>query len=183
MDEELDCIEREFIEIAKVDNQAIEGRLSTSYKRNHQNSAANININAVTTTTHILVFHYKGGKGEKPIKSLYRHVKKVLPENHFWRYAHGSKNPGSFFNMKGQTKLEHINDLTYLKCPEDTCLGNYLKETAKRINERVLEHIGQDKKSHIWRNTLQSCPASASSLYEFKILGKGFNNNRQKRKL
>ena len=64
---------------------------------------------------------------------------------------------GSFFNIKDQTKLEHNNDLTYfVKCPEKTCSENYLEETARRINETVLEHAGKDKKSYMLQHTLQS---------------------------
>ena len=89
----------------------------------------------------------------------------------------------SFLNIKNQTKLEHDNDLTYLvKCPENTCLENYFGVTARRINERVLEHAGKDKKSNMLRHTLQSGHPSVS-LNEFKTLGKGFNNNRVKRKI
>ena len=55
----------------------------------------------------------------------------------------------SFFIIKDQTKLEHNNDLTYLvKCTEKTRSENYLGETARKINERVIEHAGKDKKSH-----------------------------------
>ena len=131
----------------------------------------------------MLVFPYKGEKGEKLITSLNKHVKNVLPENHVPRHAYRSKRLGSFFNIKDQTKLEHNNDLTYLvKCPEKTCSENYLGETARRINERVLEHAGKGKKSHMLRYTLQSGHPSVS-LNEFKILGKGFSNTRVKRKI
>ena len=83
---------------------------------------------------------------------------------------------GSFLNIKNQTKLEHDNDLTYLvKCPENTCLENYLGVTARRISERVSEHAGKDKKSNMLQHTLQSGHPSVS-LNEFKTLGKGFNN-------
>ena len=131
----------------------------------------------------MLVLPYIGEKGEKLIKSLNKHVKKVLPENHLSQHAYSSKKLGSFFNIKDQTKLQHNNDLTYLvKCPEKTCWENYLGETARRINERVLEHVGKDKKSHMLQHTLQSGHPSIS-LNEFKILEKGFNGNRVKRKI
>ena len=88
-----------------------------------------------------------------------------------------------FREMFNNKCLEHNNDLTYLaKCSEKTCSKNYLGETARRINERVLEHVGKDKKSHMLQRTLQSSPPSVS-LNEIKILGKGFNNNRVKRKI
>ena len=90
---------------------------------------------------------------------------------------------GSVFNIKDQTKLEHNNDLTYLvKFLEETCSENYLGETAGRINKRALEHAGKDKKSHMLRHTLQSGHASLL-LNEFKLLGKGFDNNRVNRKI
>ena len=120
---------------------------------------------------------------KKVKNSLNKHFKKDLPENHLSRHAYSRKKLGSFFNIKDQTKLEHNNDLTYLvKCPEKTCSENYLGETARRINERVLEHAGKDKNSHMLQHTLQSGHPSVS-LNEFKILGKGFNNNRVKRKI
>ena len=62
---------------------------------------------------------------------------------------------GSFFDIKDQTKLEHNND-------------------------KVLELAEKDKKSHLLRDTLQS--GHPASLNDFKVLGKGFNNNRVKRK-
>ena len=117
----------------------------------------------------MFVLPYKGEKGEKLIKSLNKHVKKVLPENHLSRHAYRSKKLGSFFNIKDQTKLEHNHDLNYLvKCPEKACSENYLGETARRINKKVLEHAGKDMKSHMLQHTLQF---------------KGFDNNRVKRKI
>ena len=58
----------------------------------------------------MLLLPYKGEKGEKLIKSLSKHVKKVLPENHPSRHAYRGKQLGSFFNIKDQTKSEHNND-------------------------------------------------------------------------
>ena len=69
-----------------------------------------------------------------------------------------------------------------MECSEKTCSENYLGERARRINKRVLEHTGKYKKSHMLQHTLQSGHPSVL-LNEFKILGKGSNNNRAKRKI
>ena len=131
----------------------------------------------------MLVLPYKVELGEKLIKSLNKLVKKILPENHLSRHAYRSKKLESFFDIKSQTKLEHYNDLAYLvKCSEKTCSENYLGKITRRIKERVLELAGKDKKSHLLRDTLQS-GHPAVSLNDFKVLGKGFNNNRVKRKI
>ena len=67
-----------------------------------------------------------------------------------------------------------MNDLTYLvKCSGKRCSKKYLGEAARRTN---------DKKSHMSGHTLPSIPASFS-LKEYKILEKGFHNNRVKRKI
>ena len=151
-------------------------------EQSYWNIEINIDNNTVATTTHMLVLPYKNEKRERLIKSLNKPAKKVLPENHLSRYAYKGKKLGFFFNIKKQTKLEHNNDLTYLvKYPQKTCSENYVGETARRVNERALEHAGKDKKSHMLQHTLQSGHPSVS-LNEFKILGKGFNNNRVKSK-
>ena len=69
-----------------------------------------------------------------------------------------------------------------MKYPEKTSSENYVGETARRVNERLLEHAGKDKKSNMLPHTLQSGHPSVL-LNEFKILGKDFNDNRVKRKI
>ena len=71
----------------------------------YRNTETNIDNNTVTTTTYMLVLPYKGEKGEKLIKLLKKHVKKVFPENHLSRHAYSSKKLGSFFNIKDQKKI------------------------------------------------------------------------------
>ena len=98
------------------------------------------------------------------------------------QHVYISRKLGSAFNIKDQTKLVHKHDLTYLvKCPENTCSETYLGETARRLSERVMEHAGKDNKSHMLKHTLQSGHPSVSS-NDFRILQKGYNNNKVKRK-
>ena len=62
------------------------------------------------------------------------------------RNAYIIKALDSFFDVKGQRKLDHINDLIYLlNFPKETGWENYLGEPARRTNEKVLEHPGKDK--------------------------------------
>ena len=77
-------------------------------------------------------------------------------------------------------KLEHKVDLTYLvKCPENVCSETYLGKTARRLNERIMEHAGKDDKLHMPKHTLQSGHPSVSP-NDFRILQKGYNNNKGK---
>ena len=93
-----------------------------------------------------------------------------------------SRKLGSSFDIKDQTKLVHKHDLTYLvKYPKNTCSETYLGETARRLNETIMENTGKDNKSHILKYTRQSGHPSVSPK-DFKILQKRHNNNKVKRK-
>ena len=108
------------------------------------------------------------------MKYLNKHAKNVLYENYLSQHAYRSKKLGSLFNLKDQIKLEHINYLTYLvKYSEETRSENYLGQTARTISERVSEHSGRDKKSHLLSCTLKSGYPWVSS-NEFEIFRKTF---------
>ena len=139
--------------------------------------------NESISTTHGLILPYKGEQGQKIIKSFNNYVKRLLPQNHTVQHVYISRKLGSAFDIKDQTKLVHKHDLTYLlKCPKNTCSETCLGKTARRLNERIMEHAGKDNKSHILKHTLQSGHPSVSP-NEFKILQKGYNNNKVKRKI
>ena len=133
--------------------------------------------NESMSTTHRLILPYKDEQGQKIIKSLNNYVKRLLPENHTSQHLYISRKLRSGFDITDQTKLVHKHDLTYLlKCPENTCSETYLGETARRLNERIIEHVGKVKKSHMLKHTLQSGHPSVSP-NDFRILHKGYNSN------
>ena len=139
--------------------------------------------NESISTTHRLILPYKGEQGQKIIKSVNNYIKRLLPQNHTAQDVYKSRKVGSAFDIKHQTKLEHKHDVTYLvKCPENTCSETYLGETARRLNERIMEHAGKDNKLHMLKHRLQSGHPSVSP-NNFRILQKGYNNNKVKRKI
>ena len=166
LERKLDRIKRKCFEINVypkwIVNQSKE-KCKLLNEENHKIIATNIGNNTVTTTIHMLFLPYK--IGNRKTQKIIKHVKKVLPENYLWQHTYGSKNLDSFFNIKYQTKLEHMNNLNYLV----KCLG----EATRTIN---------NKKSHMSIHALPSIHVSLSWI-EYKILGKGFLNNRVKRKI
>ena len=70
-----------------------------------------------------------------------------MPQNHITQNVYKSKNLSSCLNIKYSTKLEHQYDLTYLtQCPKVNCNKKYLGETARCLQERVLDHAKKDTK-------------------------------------
>ena len=70
----------------------------------------------------------------------------------------------------------------HAKCAEENCNDDYVGETEGRIAERMLDHSGRDKNSHILKHQIEkkhACPQ-----YEnFKVISSEFHNNTKKRKL
>ena len=131
--------------------------------------------NGLTNTTHMLVLPYKGERGQRIIKSINTAVKKILPQNHVTQNVYKSKKLGSYFNIKDSTKLKNQHDLTYfMQCPGVNCNETYLEETA-RLQERVLEHAGKDRKSTMVKPSMDTGHPLAC-MENFQVLTKGFNH-------
>ena len=134
--------------------------------------------NESISTTHRLILPYKGEQGQKIIKSVNNYVKKLLPQNHAIQHVYNWS-----LDIKGQTKLEHKHDLTYvIKCLENRCSERYLGEAARRLYERTMEHAGKDDKPRMLKHTFQSGHLSVSP-NSFRILQKRHNNNKIKTKI
>ena len=88
----------------------------------------------------------------------------------------------SALDIKDQTKLEHQHDLTYFNVLKIHVLKHTSGETVKRLNERVMEHAGKNNKSYMLKHRLQSGHPPVSP-NDFRILQKGYNNNKVKRKI
>ena len=72
-----------------------------------------------------------------------RNLKKIL-EGNTWRKL------GSLFQTKDPTIFEHKHDVIYYgKCPAENCVDDYIGETARTANERIVDHTGRDTNSHL----------------------------------
>ena len=62
------------------------------------------------------------------------------------------------------------------------CSETYISETGRRINERVIDHYGRDKKSHLLKHHYHA-NHNNTDLDCFKTLNMGYSNNIYKRKV
>ena len=56
------------------------------------------------------------------------------------------------------------------------CTDSYIRETARRLSERVMDHSGRDTDSHIVRHCLNSKHETVN-IENLKILNMEFNSN------
>ena len=87
-------------------------------------------------------------------KDLHR----TLPANNQTRICYTSIKLGTKFNnIKGPVQKSHQYDVVYYATyPGPGCAEDYTGETGKRLNERVIDHNGRDKKSHLYKHSQES---------------------------
>ena len=130
-----------------------------------------------------MLLSYQGNKGCNIIKSTDKHVNKLLPNNTKIELAFKSTKLSNCFNVKDKIDFEHNHDLIYHgKCPEPTCIDNYVGESARLITERIKGHNSREHTSQVWNHSIEKSNNSVNTI-DFKIIDKNFHNNKRKRKI
>ena len=94
---------------------------------------------------HNLILPYQGDHDTNSIKSIKSSTKKSLPENHDVRIIETGTKLRSEFNNKDDSNKQHKHGLVYFsRCPSSNFTDSYIGETARRLNERVVDHAGRD---------------------------------------
>ena len=132
---------------------------------------------------HRLLLPYQGDKGCNIIKSMNKCVNKLLPNNTKIEVAFKSTKLSSCFNVKDKIDFEHNHDLIYhAKCPEPTCIDDYVGESARPITERIKDHNGRDHTLQVWNYSIEKSLKNFS-IIDFKIIDENFHKNKRKWKI
>ena len=132
---------------------------------------------------HRLLLPYQGDKGCNIIKSMNKCVNKLLPNNTKIEVAFKSTKLSSCFNVKDKTDFEHNHDLIYhAKCPEPTCIDDYVGESACQITERIKDHNGRNHTLQVWSHSIEKSHKNVNTI-DFKIIDKNVHSNNRKRKI
>ena len=152
----------------------------------HQNNYPSNTVNEKESDNkniHRLLLPYQGDKGCHTIKSMNKCVNKLLPNNAKIEVAFKSTQLSSCFNVKNKTDFEHNHDLIYhAKCPEPTCIDDYVGESVRRITERIKDHNGRDHTSQVWNHSTEKSHKNVKTI-DFKIIDKNFHDNKRKQKI
>ena len=105
----------------------------------------------------------------------------TLTENVQTRMCYtGTKLGTEFNNIKDPVKKLHQHDVGYYAvCPEPGCIEDNTGETDRRLNERVIDHSGRDKKSHLYKH-LQKSKHPWVAMSVFKIIGSKIKSLKEK---
>ena len=132
---------------------------------------------------HRLLLPYQGDESCNIIKSMNKCDNKLLPNNTEIEVTLKSTKLSSCFNVKDKIDFEHNHDLIYhTKCPEPTCIEDYVGESARRITERIKDHSGRDHTSHVLKHSIAKSHKNVNTI-DLKIIDKNFHNDKRKRKI
>ena len=132
---------------------------------------------------HLLTNPYQGEKKDYLIKSMKRNLKKTLPNSVKPQITYTGRKFGPLFQTKDQTIFEYKHDVIYHgKCLPQNCVDDYIGETARRVNKRIVDHTGRDINSHLLKHSIDSEHKPLEAV-DYKIIGTGYCDNTMKRKL
>ena len=76
--------------------------------------------------------------------------------------AYTGRKLGSFFHVKDKTDAQHKFDLVYKVCSAPTCNDTYIGEVERRLMERIKDHSGRDKNSHLVKHSIETGHSSVT---------------------
>ena len=119
-----------------------------------------------------IVLPYAGIKGECIGKEINKSIKKAFDNRAVAKVAFKGKRLRSFFSVKDKTKTEHKHNVVYrVKCPD--CPASYVGEAVRRLQERVDDHGGRDKNSHVLKHSNTRGHAKVK-MKDFTLLGNNY---------
>ena len=167
--------------IKQIMKEMKEKQQKVGNNNNIGNSELTNNTNEIKV--HQLCLPYKGDVGSKLLSKTKNVIRKVMQNEHKTRIIFTSTKLSSKFNIKDKTNIKHQHDIVYqVKCPETNCQESYIGETGRRFYERICDHIGKDKNSHVLKHSMDY-GHTPPSFEDFKVINKGFGGNTYKRKL
>ena len=106
----------------------------------------------------MMILPYAGEKGCTLIKSLKKNLQRVLPVNIQTRIVYtGTKLSSQLRNIKDPTPFEERHDTACQSfCSAENCNENYIGESARRLDERMKDHNGPDRNSHLFKHSMEN---------------------------
>ena len=132
----------------------------------------------------VMILPYSGKKGCTLIKPLKKNLQRVLPVNIQTRILYtGTKLSSHLRNIKDPTPLEELHEIAYDSfCIAENCYENYIGESARRLDERMNDHNGRHRNSHLFKHSVESRHDPILKK-DFRIIGEGYRNNTSRRKI
>ena len=99
-------------------------------------------------------------------------MEEILPYNVKPQITYSGRKLGSLFQTKNQTIFDEKHDVIYCgECPAENCVGDCIGETARRVNERIVDHTVRGINSHLLKHSVESGHKPLETV-DYKITGR-----------
>ena len=124
-----------------------------------------------------IMLPYNGKQGNKFLSKMKKHLNKSLPTEVKTTVTFQSKKLETKFQLKYKTRFNQQNNLVYYsKFPNKTCNEDYVGETDRRIEERIMDNNKRDKNSHLLKHSREKNHQHACE-NDVKVLGNNYRSN------
>ena len=124
-----------------------------------------------------IMLPYNGKQGHKLLSKMKKHLNKSLPTEVKTTVTFQSKKLETKFQLKYKTRFNQQNNLVYYsKFPNKTCNEDYVGETDRRIEERIMDNNKRDKNSHLLKHSREKNHQHACE-NDVKVLGNNYRSN------
>ena len=181
LDCELQHISNVFVEVNGYPIEVVK-RTMIRVKRENEREVVqnNTEIASEQPKEVFVVLPYAGTKGELIGREINTTLKSVFKDKIVTNAAYKAKKLSSCFNIKDRSPLIHQHNLVYkYNCAD--CSSTYIGETARRLEERVLDHNKRDKNSHVLKHRRERNHCDIT-MNDITVLSKNFKTN-EKRKI
>ena len=95
----------------------------------------------------------------------------------------GTKLSSQLRNIKDPTPFEEQHDIVYQSfCSAENCNENYIGESARWLDEKMRDHNGRNRNSHLFKHSVESRHDPVLE-NDFRIIEKGYRSNTSRRKI
>ena len=120
---------------------------------------------------------YNGKQGNRFLSKMKKDSNKSLPTEVKTTVTYQSKKLETKSQRKYKTRFNQQKNLVYYsKCPNKTCNEDYVGETDRRNEERIMDHNKRDKNSHLLKHSREKNHQHVWK-NDFKVLGNNYRSN------
>ena len=170
--QEIEHLKAVFTGINEYSIKIVSRTVNQELHRTHRLENTVINNGGIQKVQIMLPYNRK--QVNKLLSKMKKHLNKSLPTEVKTTVTYQRKKLGTKFQLKDKTKSYQQNNLVYHdKCPNKTCNEDYIGETDRRIEERIINKSKCDKNSHLLK---QSHEKNHQDVWEndFKDLGNNY---------
>ena len=122
-----------------------------------------LEVEAVETKNHDteqkiqLLFPYSRKEGHQSLSKMKKRLKRTLPDDIKTTISYKSMKLSTKFPVKNKTDFQHKHNVVYYgKCPSEGCKDDYVRETKRRIVQRIKDHNSKQNSSHFLKHAREN---------------------------